>query len=351
MRNKWKLLGKFGVVLTSLFATFVIISENTSASTSVTSFDDIVISQCSSGVSSTACQNNVRPGNGIPTPLITQNPPYDSNRGVNLRMRVSLSASRYSSLIARYVVNNGSPLSPNGYTPISFDPPQCIIQANGVDYFGNGTVSLDNDYNATVTCTYGNIPSYSTITSITINRADPGGATWRTQPLYWGTPTSPYHRPHIVSASYDFSTAEDPVIAQNQQMINQNQTIINQNYETNNYLNEQNQRDQQDRDNLEQQSDDAQGSADDSQSDAEDTGTTLLTAFTSFVNALTNANPSNCNIDMDLGNLDMGVVNFCQLNPPAGFTTLSSIFLILFCVPLSIATARKVISLFRSFQS
>lgn len=109
--------------------------------------------------------------------------------------------------------------------------------------------------------------------------------------------------------------------------------------------------DEQDRENITGQQTDLSSDSSDSQSDAQSTGTTLLAAFTAFVNALTNANPSNCNIDMDMGNLDLGVVNFCQLSPPPGFTTLSSIFLILFCVPLSIATGRKVISLFRSFQT
>lgn len=115
-------------------------------------------------------------------------------------------------------------------------------------------------------------------------------------------------------------------------------------------LEEQNQKDDQDRSNMESQQSDSQQGADDSQSDAEQQGTTLLAAFTSFVNALTSATPSNCRLDMDLGNLDMGQVDLCQLSPPAGFSALASVFMILFCVPLSIATARKVISLFRSFQ-
>lgn len=108
--------------------------------------------------------------------------------------------------------------------------------------------------------------------------------------------------------------------------------------------------DEQDRENIEQQSSDSEDAASDSADDAEATGTTLLAAFQAFVNALTNASPSNCNLDMDLGNLDLGVVNLCQLSPPSQFQTIASIFLIIFCVPLSIATARKVISLFRSFQ-
>lgn len=111
-----------------------------------------------------------------------------------------------------------------------------------------------------------------------------------------------------------------------------------------------NEKDDEDRDNIEQQSSTASSDSDSSAQDAEQTGTTLLGAFSAFVNALTNASPSNCVLDMDLGNLDMGNVDLCQLSPPAGFQAIASVFMILFCVPLSIATARKLISLFRSFQ-
>lgn len=110
------------------------------------------------------------------------------------------------------------------------------------------------------------------------------------------------------------------------------------------------QKDDEDRSNLESQQESSSEDAGTSASEANQTGTTLLAAFTSFVNALTSATPSNCRINMDLGNLDMGQVDLCQLSPPAGFSALASVFMILFCVPLSIATARKVISLFRSFQ-
>ena len=115
-------------------------------------------------------------------------------------------------------------------------------------------------------------------------------------------------------------------------------------------LDEMNQKDDQDRSDIESQSSTIDSSGESSQQSAQNTGTTLLAAFSSFVTAITSASPSNCNIDMDLGNLDLGIVNFCTLSPPPEFQVLGSIFLILFCVPLSIATARKVISLFRSFQ-
>lgn len=115
-------------------------------------------------------------------------------------------------------------------------------------------------------------------------------------------------------------------------------------------LEEQNDKDDQDRSDMSNQQNSVDSGSDSSQQAAESTGTTLLAAFSSFVTAITSARPSNCRIDMDMGNLDLGLVDFCQLSPPPAFQTLSSIFLILFCVPLSFSTARKVISLFRSFQ-
>lgn len=112
-----------------------------------------------------------------------------------------------------------------------------------------------------------------------------------------------------------------------------------------------NEKDEEDRNNIESQQSESSDTSDDSQEDAENTGTTLLAAFSSFVTAITSASPSNCNLLMNMGNLNLGNVNLCQLSPPAEFQVIASIFLILFCVPLSIATARKVISLFRSFQT
>lgn len=91
--------------------------------------------------------------------------------------------------------------------------------------------------------------------------------------------------------------------------------------------------------------------ANSSSSDASASGTTLLAAAQSFVGALTSASPSNCNLDMDLGNLDLGNANLCSISPPPAFQVISSIVLIGFCVPLSIATAKKMVSLFRSFQN
>lgn len=111
-----------------------------------------------------------------------------------------------------------------------------------------------------------------------------------------------------------------------------------------------NEKDDQDRQALDDVSSQTDSDANDSAADAESTGTTLLAAFSSFVSALTSANASNCNIAFNVMYLQGGNVNLCQLSLPPALQVISSLILIGFCVPLSIATARKVIELFRSFQ-
>lgn len=111
----------------------------------------------------------------------------------------------------------------------------------------------------------------------------------------------------------------------------------------------QTEQDQQDREDLSDQQSAADTSAADSGDDAEEAGTSLLSAVSSFVGVLTSASPSDCVIDMDLGNLDMGNVDLCQLSPPQPIPTIASIMLISFFVPLSWATATRMIGLFRSF--
>lgn len=112
---------------------------------------------------------------------------------------------------------------------------------------------------------------------------------------------------------------------------------------------------QQYHDETQQTFDDAQDTADtdsdSSSQQATSSGTTLLAGFTSFVSALTGATASNCVINADLGNMDLGSIDLCQLSPPPAFQAISSIMVIGFTVPLSIALAKKMISLFRSFQT
>lgn len=88
-----------------------------------------------------------------------------------------------------------------------------------------------------------------------------------------------------------------------------------------------------------------------SQQQAQQGGQTLLQGFSSFVGALTSASASDCVINGNIGDFKMGDMDLCQLSPPPVFQAISSIMVIGFVVPLSIATIRKFIGMFRSFQN
>lgn len=108
---------------------------------------------------------------------------------------------------------------------------------------------------------------------------------------------------------------------------------------------------QQNRQEGQQAQQDANTNGSSSSQSATTDGQSLLQAFQSFLGALTNASPGNCNINMDTGFIDFGVVNLCSISPPPAFQAISSIVVIGFAIPLSLACARKIIDLFRSFQS
>lgn len=110
---------------------------------------------------------------------------------------------------------------------------------------------------------------------------------------------------------------------------------------------------QRDDDKQEMQSTQSDASSDgsDSEQQATSQGQTLLQAFISFINAITSASPSNCNLNMDTGFINFGSVNLCALSPPPAFQVISSIVVIGFAVPLSLSASKKMIELFRSFQT
>ena len=121
-----------------------------------------------------------------------------------------------------------------------------------------------------------------------------------------------------------------------------------------NAIEEQTAQDKQYHDENQQQFNDAQDTAntdaDTSSEQAESSGSTLLQAVTSFIGALTGSSASNCVINANIGDFQMGNVDLCQLSPPPAFQIISSLMVIGFTVPLSIALAKKMIGLFRSFQ-
>lgn len=335
-KNKWRFLGKLGAVLMSLFVIFGTTSGNTSA---IGNFTGSGVASCINGA------------------VVYVSGSYTIS-GVNYEhCHLAVGNIQNNSGIDRIDVNFSKQIPSNSIVVFS------IVTKTNNDYGRVSWYTASNNYSV-LSSSYGDYGVAQLVLYL-----DVPVSSISLRALNWGNPTS--FDIDISSAAYttlsDVPTSSQISSIQNSLngLYNTNQSILantdliiqtiqdafDDTTRTADAVEEQNRRDDEDRDNIEQQSSNIDDSASDSQSDAQSTGTTLLSAFTAFVNALTNANPSNCNIDMDLGNLDLGVVNLCQLSPPSGFTTLSSIFMILFCVPLSIATARKVISLFRSFQT
>lgn len=89
----------------------------------------------------------------------------------------------------------------------------------------------------------------------------------------------------------------------------------------------------------------------DSSSDAQTGTTSLINAITGAVTVISSASPTNCKINGNMGNLDIGQLDLCANPAPAFVTTIGSLILILMCVPLAIKLFNRFISLFRSFQS
>lgn len=97
--------------------------------------------------------------------------------------------------------------------------------------------------------------------------------------------------------------------------------------------------------------DDSQAAGGSSSQDAQ-TGTTgLLNAITGAVSVISSASPTNCKLNGNMGNLDIGQLDLCANPAPAFIQTIGSLILILMCVPLAISLFNRFIAIFRSFQS
>lgn len=87
-----------------------------------------------------------------------------------------------------------------------------------------------------------------------------------------------------------------------------------------------------------------------SQSDAQTGTASLISTIGSAVSAITSASPTNCLINGNMGNFDMGQIDLCSNPVPAFVQIISSLILILITVPLCIVMFNRFIGLFRSFQ-
>lgn len=108
------------------------------------------------------------------------------------------------------------------------------------------------------------------------------------------------------------STLSDELL---QTQINQNNTIITQNEQTNQYLEEQQQQDQQDRDNLESQQTEVDSSAENSQEQVLGSVQEFVNGWQAIISVFGSVRPTDCNIDINTTNLNLGGVNLCSGKP------------------------------------
>ena len=125
-----------------------------------------------------------------------------------------------------------------------------------------------------------------------------------------------------------------------QQQINQNATIINQNQQ-------QIDQDMQDRTDLQNTSGNAQSDASSAASSIDNAKTSLLTVIGNFVNIVINPPASNCVIDGDMGNMDLGDIDLCQLSLPPAFAVIGSLLIIGFIIPFAYSLIMTVLSMLK----
>lgn len=96
--------------------------------------------------------------------------------------------------------------------------------------------------------------------------------------------------------------------------------------------------------------DNSQTSGDTSSSDATSASSSLISTIGGFVSVITNASPTNCRINGNMGNLDMGNLDLCANPVPSFVQIIGSIILVCLCIPFAIIMFNRFIALFRSFQ-
>lgn len=88
-----------------------------------------------------------------------------------------------------------------------------------------------------------------------------------------------------------------------------------------------------------------------SSSDAQQGTSSLLSTIGSAVSVISSASPTNCLLNGNMGNLDVGQIDLCANPVPTFIQIIGSIILILLVVPLCITLFNRFIGLFRSFQT
>lgn len=87
-----------------------------------------------------------------------------------------------------------------------------------------------------------------------------------------------------------------------------------------------------------------------SASNSQTATSSLLSVITSGIGAITSASPTNCKINGNMGNLNVGNIDLCANPVPTFMTLIGSIIAVLVVLPLVILLFNRFISIIRSFQ-
>lgn len=96
--------------------------------------------------------------------------------------------------------------------------------------------------------------------------------------------------------------------------------------------------------------DDSSTAGDSSSDDVTSATNSLLSVIGAGIGAITTASPTNCRINGDMGNLDVGTIDLCANPVPSFIAVIGSIIAVLVVLPLVIVLFNRFISIIRSFQ-
>lgn len=94
----------------------------------------------------------------------------------------------------------------------------------------------------------------------------------------------------------------------------------------------------------------SQNSGNTSQTNSQNATSSLLSVITSGIGAITSATPTNCKINGNMGNLNVGNIDLCANPVPTFMVIIGSIIAVLVVLPLVILLFNRFISIIRSFQ-
>ena len=193
--------------------------------------------------------------------------------------------------------------------------------------------NLEADLYLTVSSS-GKLSAVTSVASYLIVIRGPGDSA----PMFSASVANRHFYLSIVSSNINFTLSED---ASTSGLGEINQSINN----VNNQLQEMNDRDQQDRDTLTDLQSSSTQSAEEAGEDIAESGEQLLYVLTNFFDIFVHPPASNCIIDGDMGNMDLGDIDLCELDPPPAISVIATLLMIGAVIPLCISGINTLIKI------